>query len=214
MAMNSEINVRVRRRSARWPAVVSLVGVAVAGLTGCESKTGAAAVIDGARISDTRVNDYLTPDAQPIPGSQGQSTPARLFVLRVLVRNVVVPRLFDVTGGRPSAQELSRAKDQLLQGITEQQLTNQLSQVGLATSFSRPYLEGQVMLSFLQGRIASQAQLDAAVQKADLKVSISPRYGAWNPAALSVSDLSAKQLPSAVTFDGKLPGDVQAPPSQ
>jgi hypothetical protein len=206
--------VKLRAAKVRSLAVLPAVAVACLAMTACETKVGTAAVIGDSRISETQVNDYLTANAQPIQGSQGQSTPARLFVLRTLVRNAVVPRLLTVTGGSPSASDLAKARQQLLAGTTESDLSRQLTQVGLVPKFADPYLQGQEMLTFLQSRITTQAQLDAAVKQANLHVSVSPRYGAWNPAALSVSDLGAKQLPDAVTFDRALPGDAQATQSR
>ena len=39
-------------------------------------------------------------------------------------------------------------------------------------------------------------------------VSINPRFGCWDDRAVAFVDLGKKQLPSVLSFDGRLPGDV------
>jgi hypothetical protein len=214
--MKSETSVNVRSVRVRSLVVLPLLAVVGVGISGCDSKVGTAAVVNDQRISEKQLNDYLTPNAQAIPGSQGvAATPARLFVLKVLVRNDVFRKLLDVTGGQPTAAQMTAAKAQLFaSGGTEQDLTKQIVQTGLQAKFTQDYLADQTLLTFFQQRISSQPQLDAALKKANLNVSINPRYGGWDATSLSVSDLSKKQLPDAVTLSNALPGDVQQPAAQ
>ncbi|MCW2540847.1 MAG: hypothetical protein JWN95_2572 [Frankiales bacterium] len=200
------------RKSALF--VLPAVAAAVIGLTGCDSKTGTAAVVNGSKISESSLTDYLGPNVKPIPDSQGGSTPARLFVLQVLVRNAVLPRVLDATGGPATPAQLSTARDQLLEGGSLGQLQSQLTGLGLQAKFAEQYLDQQEMIGIVQTRVASQEQLDAALKKAALSVSISPRYGSWDGAALTVKDLGKQDLPDAVSLSTTLPGDATPAPTQ
>lgn len=199
---------KVRSIKARAVIALPVVAVAVLGLSACDTKVGAAAVVNGQRVSEQTLNKYLTPNAQPIPGSTGGSTPARQFVLTALVRIQVFQRLLDVTGGQPSNTDLAAAKATLLQGGSEQELTQSVAKTGLDASFAQAYLRQLELLAVLQTRFKSNSDVAAAEQKADLHVSISPRYGTWDATALSLVGLSKKQLAPLLTLDGPLPGDA------
>jgi hypothetical protein len=188
--------------------ILPAIALAGIGLTACDSKAGSAAVVNGSRISETSLNQYITPNAKPITGSDGSSTPARQFVLGALVRNEVFSRMLAVTpGGQPSKAELDKAKATVLSGTTEQSLTQNVTQSGLDATFTQQYLRELEQLTILQGRVTTQAQLTDTINKAKLDVSVSPRYGSWNTGSLAVQQLSKKQLPDVLTIDASLPGD-------
>jgi hypothetical protein len=194
-------------------ALLPVVAAAGIGLSACDSKVGTAAVVSGEKISERTLNDYVTPNAAPIQGSDGSSIPARQFVLAALVRSVVFQRLLSVTGPEPSAADLTAAKAKVLQGGTEAQLSHSITTSGLNASFTAEYLRQLEFLTILQTRVTNDAELAAAQKKAAVAVSISPRYGSWDATKLSVAPLSKKQLSPLVTIDGTLPGDVSPSPS-
>jgi hypothetical protein len=196
----------VRIRSLALLPVLALLCLAVAG---CDSKAGSAAVVEGRKISETQLNGYLTPSAKPIPANQGNAVPARLFVLRTLIRNVAFTKLLEAAGVEPTAQQLAAAKANALQGGSEKDLTDQLAQLGLATKFGPEYLHTLELLTLIQSRFNSQAEFDAALKKANVAVSVNRRYGSWNGTALTVSDLGSAQLPPNVRPDTTLPADVK-----
>jgi hypothetical protein len=188
--------------------LLPIAAVAAFGLSACDTKVGTAAVVNGSKISEVRLNDYLTPSAKPISASDGSSVPARQFVLSSLIRDKVFVRLLDVTGGQPKPADLTKAETTVLQGTTTQELNRNIVGTGLDASFTPSYLHQLELLSVLSGRITSDAQLNAAMAKAKLDVSVSPRYGTWNPTALTLAQLSKKQVAGIVTLDGALPGDA------
>lgn len=202
---------RVRTAKVRALLLLPALAAVSVGLSGCDSKAGAAAVVNGHTISETALNKYLTPNAKPIPASGGSgSTPARQFVLVALLRNKVFSRMLDVTGGQPSTSDLTKAQTTVLAGTTESALTQNVTQSGLSASFAQQYLQELSLLTILQGRLTTQAQITDALSKAHLNVSVNPRYGQWDSTALSVTALSKKQLPDFLTIDGALPGDSGA----
>ncbi|MDQ1732767.1 MAG: hypothetical protein QOK10_2926 [Pseudonocardiales bacterium] len=195
-------------------AVLPVVAAAGIGLSACDSKVGTAAVVNGDKISERSLNGYVTPNAAPIQGSDGSSTPARQFVLAALVRNAVFQRLLSVTGPVPSAADLTAAKAKVLQGGSEAQLSHSITTSGLDASFTGEYLRQLEYLTILQTRVTTDAQLTEAQKKAAVAVSISPRYGSWDPSKLTVAALNKKQLSPLVTIDGSsLPGDASPSPS-
>ncbi len=205
---------KVRSVKVRALLLLPVIAVAGIGLTACDSKAGTAAVVNGTKISESRLNDYLGANPTPIPQSTGASISARLVVLRALVNNVVAPRLLQATGGPASAADLLKIKAQIVAQTSEQQLTAELDKLGLKAAFVKEYLLEQEMFGVLQGRLASQADLANAAKKADIKVSVSPRYGTWDATNLGVLDLSKNHLPSFLTLTDPLPGDATATASK
>ena len=198
---------KVRSTNVRALVVLPFVAAATLGLSACDTKVGAAAVVNGNRVSEQTLSSYLTPKSQPIPSSNGASTPPRQFVLSTLVQIEAYKRVLDATGGQPSDSELAKTKATLLQGGSEDQLRQQVTQLGLAPSFADAFLHGQELLTMLRQRLTSAADAATAVQKADLHVSINPRYGTWDNQGLSLVGLSKKQFAPLLTLDGSLPGD-------
>jgi hypothetical protein len=201
-------------RKFRALVMLPIVALAAVGLSACDSKAGSAAVVNGNKVSDGDLNSYLSSNPQPIQLSSGSSVPARLFVLRALVNNLIAPRLLHATGGPASASDLAKIKAQLLAQTSEQQLTVEFGKLGLSSSFVQPYLAEQEVFRVLSSRLTSAAELATASKKAALSVSVSPRYGSWDAANLAVLDLSKKQLPGFLTIDGALPGDAAATTGQ
>ena len=66
----------------------------------------------------------------------------------------------------------------------------------------------------LRAKLTTDKQINDALAKIKDKVSINPRYGSWDLRSLSVLDLGKKQLPSVLSFDPTLPGDVKLPTQQ
>lgn len=198
---------KVRSTKVRALVVLPVVAAATLGLSACDTKVGAAAVVNGNRVSEQTLNKYLTPKSQPIPSSNGASTPPRQFVLSTLVQIEAYKRVLAAIGGQPSDSDLAKAKDVLLQGGSEDQLRQNVTSLGLAPSFTDAFLRSQELLSMLRQRLSSAAAAAAAVKKADLHVSINPRYGTWNDQSLSLVGLSKKQFAPLLTLDGPLPGD-------
>ena len=196
-------------------AVLPVLLLASLGLVGCDSKAGTAAVVDGHRISEKELSRYLPANARPIQSSDGStSTPAKKFVLQYLVRNQVFPLVLAAAGAPITEAQLQASKASVLGGTSEADLTQQLVQAGLDKRFEPVLLRNNEMLSLLRAKLTTQKQVDDALAKVKDVVSISPRYGSWDLRSLSVVDLGKKQLPSVLSFDKTLPGDVKLPTQQ
>ncbi len=212
------VNVRsaamTRRRVRRVAVLLPAVALAAVSLTACDTKVGTAAIVNGQKISEKTLNSYLTQNAQPIQGSSG-SVSARFFVLQTLITGRVVPALVAASGSKLSAADTATLESQVTQQFQQQGVAAQIAKVGLSPSFYSQYLAEQQQLALLKQGITDQAALTSAIKKADLKVSISPRYGSWDAATAAVTDLNHTQLPDAVTITSALPGDTaSATPSQ
>jgi len=194
----------VRRRSLLVAPVVLMLGI---GLAGCDSKAGIAAQANGHRIAETELAKYVGPNAAPIPLQNNATAPARTFVLNTLITDEVVPEFLRDNGGDATAAELAAARASLLQGGSEQDLTEELGKVGLNAAFEPIYLKAGLLRSIVGTRFKSQADFDAALKKFTPSVSVNRRYGSWDTQTLGLTDLSSKDLPSFVKIDGGLPGD-------
>jgi hypothetical protein len=212
---NSEIeNVKIRSPRARSLAVLPVLALSCLSLVACDSKAGTAAVVDGHRITEKELSRYVPGNAQPIPAGQGASTPAKNFVLQFLVRNEVFPMLLAAAGSPVTEAQLEATKAAALEGTTERELTQQIVASGLSDRFEPVVLRNRQLLAVLRSKLTTDKQINDALAKVKDKVSISPRYGSWDPTSLSVTNLGKKQLPSVLSFDQTLPGDVKQPTQQ
>ncbi len=195
-------------------AVLPVLALAALSLAGCDSKAGSAAVVNSKKISESDVNSYLTAKAQPIQASNGTSAAPKLFVLEYLVRNEVFALLLAGNGTPASDSQLDAQRTSALGGSTEADITGQITKLGLKSKFEPVVLRNRELLAIINKELTTDAKVTAALAKVKDKVSINPRYGSWNLQSVSLSDLGKKQLPSMLSYDGTLPGDVKAPTGQ
>ena len=199
-------------------AALAALAVAGLGLTGCDSKAGTVAVVNGNRISESELASYLTPNAKPISSTASDGTttsvPARTFVLQYLIRNELFPLLLARTGSPVSESQLAAGRASALGGGDEQTLLNQISAVGLKPKFEEVLLRDRELGDLVTKKLTTQQQVNDALTKIKNVVRVNPRFGSWDEASLSLTDLSKKQLPSVLSYDGTLPGDVPAPTGQ
>lgn len=204
-------------RPVKLLAALAALAIAGFGLTGCDSKAGTAAVVNGSRITETQLSDYLAPNAQPITVSNSDGStfgvPARVFVLQYLIRNQVFPLLLSSTGSPVTEDQLNADRAAAIGG-DEASLQKQIAAAGLKPRFEEVLLRDRELTDLVGKKLATQQQLTAALAKVKDVVSINPRFGSWDESSLRIVDLSKKQLPSVLSFDGSLPGDVKAPAGQ
>ncbi|MEP6853360.1 MAG: hypothetical protein ABJA87_11990, partial [bacterium] len=176
--------------------VVALAAlVSLSGLTACDSKVGAAAYIDGERISEQQLNTYVLPGAKPFQNQQGRTLYPKTYVLQQLIQGRVADRIIADHGGTMTAAEARAARAQVLGSNTEDQIIEQVAASGFSAKAEGVLVDTATRLVVLQKRfpaVADASQLLAAVQKADVRVSVSPRYGKWDPSTLSVTNGPAR----------------------
>jgi hypothetical protein len=196
----------------RWLAVLAACLLSALTLSGCDSKAGTAAIVDGHRITEKELSRYVPASTPPIPTGDGStSTPAKGFVLQYLVRNEVFPLLLAAAGGSVTEAQLQAGKAEALAGGTEAELTRQITKAGLSARFEPVLLRNRELLNVVRAKLATDKQVTDALAKIKDKVTINPRYGSWDLNTLSVLGLGKKQLPSMLSFDQTLPGDVKLP---
>lgn len=198
-------------------AVLPLLAIACLSLTGCDSKAGTAAVVNGTKISESDLASYLTPDAKPIASSDGTSSISpRTFVLQYLISNEIFGLLLAGVGSPVTEAQLAAEHGAALAGGTEADLLKQIADVGLQPKFESVVLRNRELLSVIRNnkKLSSDALVTPELAKVKDAVSVNPRFGSWDPTAIAMVELGKKQLPSMLTLDTTLPGDVKAPTGQ
>ncbi len=202
----------------RWLAAATLCALSALTLTGCNSKIGTAAVVNGSKISESDVSRYLDPAADD--ASQARST-----ALQYQIEQKVLLAALRNKNAVPADADLAKQHDQALSGLFNGQLSGDqatnalqtvLKQNGLKASFGEVIIRTvELEQSYLTAIHADQAQQAVAdIVKQKIPVSVNPRYGSWNTSTFSFTGLGNKQLPSVVTLGSTLPGDAQPTNSQ
>jgi len=190
------ITVRFRKIGA---CVVALL--AASGLAACRTKAGAAAVVDGHRISQSDVNKYIDAGrvpARPSPGAQQQPAP-RVIVLATLIESRLMSRLLGSLGSVPSDGDLHGLHDEAYSvqlgaqqtgADADAALNSALTKAGLKASFTDAFVQNLELKQAVIDKIKAQRQADinAAVAKLGVKVSVSGRYGTWSAEQGSLVD--------------------------
>jgi hypothetical protein len=191
--------IAVRIRQLAIVAVATAVGAL--GLTACTSKVGAAAIVNGDRISDNTVSRYVKaggadPTAVQQAAAQGNELAPRAIVINTLVQNAVFTRALSATaGGLPSDATLASYHDDAVTnlaqgtpGTFDSQIDAQLPTDGLEPSF-RPVFVRSLELEWalvLRSKATQPSQLAAYVNKNKISVQVSAKYGAWDPTSLTI----------------------------
>ncbi len=176
--------------------------LAVAGLAGCRTNVGVAARIDGHKVTESQVNDYITAKAKPVSqqsstGGSIQVSP-RSFVLEQLIDEQLGFKLLEkLPGGAPSSADVNAKLAQDLNGKSERSVAESLGLKGYTDSFYKVVLRVQE-LSGLVRTAASQQGVDIqkVIKSIHFPVWVSPRYGRWDAATLSFDGTTA--VPSFV----------------
>lgn len=209
---------RVRQLGAAALAVL-----AVAGLASCRSNVGAAAVVDGHRISESDVHKYVTTkgvDAalKAQADQAGQVLVPKSIALNAIVQSQVYQAVLTRTqGGLPSDADLRAARDVAAQTLSGGQITSgadlekavaaQLTKEGLNERLLPIVLRSIDLEYALITRVkaTSSADIAKAVAAQHIKVSVNPSFGRWSAPDVSVLPPSGSELPNFLT--------LQSPPA-
>jgi hypothetical protein len=200
--------VRVRQLTA---AVVAVL--AVAGLSACRSNVGAAAVVDGHRISESDVHKYLTAaGVDPSLAAQAKASNQNFVPKTIALNTIVQAQVYELVlrhtkGGVPADAELRAERDVAAQTLTggsitsgaalESAVASQLTKEGLTRNLL-PLVVRSIDLEYaLITRIqaTSAADIAKAVTAQHIKVSVNPAYGKWSAPDVSVLPPSNSTLP-------------------
>jgi hypothetical protein len=182
-------------------AVAAMVLVA-AGLAGCRTNVGVAATIDGQRVTETQVNDYLTPSAKPVViTSGGTALPPRSFVVNTLIEEKLFAKLLAATpAGLPSDGQLSSIQTTDLAGKSVHAIATQLHVVGYTSDFEQKYIGVEVLGSLLSKESSQGVDVNTLANKLKFPVSVNPRYGTWDRASFTVATGAQDGLPGFLTL--------------
>lgn len=204
---------RVRQLGAAGLAVL-----AVAGLSSCRSNVGAAAVVNGHRISESDVHTYVTaqgvdPALKAQADQAGQSLVPKSIALNALVQSQVYALVLTRTqGGLPSDADLRAARDLAAQTLSGGQITNGVDlSKAVAAQLTKESLNARLLPVVLRSidlefalinrvKAASSADIAKAVTAQHIKVSVNPAFGRWSAADVSVLPPSGSELPNFLTL--------------
>jgi hypothetical protein len=174
--------VKFRRTSA-----VVVAALAVSGLAGCKTNVGTAAVVDGHRITESDVNDFVLPTSQPVQqqassGAASFTIAPRSFVLNELIYDQLglkLLRLIPEYAHFTSAQLDARLAADLA-GETPKKAAEGLGLKGYPSRFYRIVLRVQELQKLIQSAVQAGADLTTAIRGLRFPVSVNPRYGSWD----------------------------------
>jgi len=193
-----------------------VVVLALAGLSACRTKAGAAAFVDGHRISEGDVTRYLQAGYTPAAAtSDGQAPqPPRALALNTLIESRLMTALLQRSlGGVPADGALASLHDEALSvqvGIqatgsqADEQLQTALTKAGMKPSFVSVLTHDIELKQVVIDKIQAQQQSDigAAVNKLGIPVSISARYGTWS---IADAGIVASTPPDFLKLDSATP---------
>jgi hypothetical protein len=170
----------------RVVAVAAALLVGVSGLTACRTNVGNAATINGQRVSESDVNDYVTGSAQPIKSSDGSASIApKPFVIDILIQKGLYRKLLVASpSGAPSTGQLSTLRRQYLAGSTAKAKVEGLGAVGYSAALDSAVVDVQVLGTLLNQEQQQGVDVSAIAAKTKYPVTVNPRYGTWNEKTL------------------------------
>ena len=176
--------------------------LAVTGLTACHTNVGAAAFVNGHRISESDIGKYLAPagvsdQAKAQAAQQGGTINPRSIVTNVLVTEAVFRAVLQSSNSVPTPAQLDASKDAALQtffgttqsgGQLDATVASDLTSAGVKPSLL-PHFFTSYELEYVLVKthsLTNVADLSKVVSDAHVKVSVNPAYGQWDAANVSV----------------------------
>lgn len=199
----------------RTIAVASAAILTLGGLTGCRSHVGTAATVNGQRISESRVNDFVTVAARPLQlkDSSGKTVAVqpRAYALETLIFAQLLPRLLARTShGVPSKGQLAQVTSQILAGKSETAFANGNGITGFTSSFAKVWVHTQALGTVLSTYAQQGLDVNSLVHRAGFTVSVSPRYGGWDAKNVTFDFSAAAGVPGFVSLQ-PTPASTTAP---
>jgi outer membrane murein-binding lipoprotein Lpp len=164
-----------------------LVGVLV--LAGCNSNVGVAGRVGTDKISESQLSGYVTPSAsvqRQATANGVQEFDPKPLMLSYLMEQSLLRQALAAKGGQPVGQELSGARDSVVEQYgSEQDLTNQITAAGLTPSAAQLVITVETLGAVLRSRLGGQAPVDF-INGMHVPIYVNPRFGSWDPRSLSV----------------------------
>ncbi len=191
-----------RSLGVRGVAACAALVIGVSGLTACRTNVGSAATIDGHRVSETQVGDYLTGSAAPIKGSSGsQSTDPKPFVLEILIDERLYPKLLRAAKvGSPGKGQLTTLRRQYLAGKSVKAAAEGLGVKGYSAGFNSLIIDIEVYATLLNQAQSAGTDVSSIALKLHFPVKVNPRYGTWDKSTLALKSGSTAGVPGYLTL--------------
>ena len=199
--------ISVRALGVRSVAVAAALVLGVSGLTACRTNVGNAATIDGHRVSESDVGDYLTSSAKPLKSSDGsQSVAPKPFVVDILIRQRLYRKILSASpSGAPTSGQLTTLRRQYLAGSSTKAAVERLGVKGYRLSFDSAIVNVQVLASLLNQEQQQGVDLASVLKKLRFPVSVNPRYGKWDAKNLRLVSDGAAGVPGFLRLQTSSP---------
>ncbi len=190
-------------RLRRILTVLTLVALAAATLTACQTKVGQAAEVAGATLSDSTLSGLVKPGATPYTDQSNTQVVPKLNALTTWVRNELIKAAIAAKGGSATADELTAARSVINDAGVPAQAAKANHGFGYAAGFFELLTQQYELLTVLIERLAHTTDAAkafnllqsgqatnafvSAIVSTRTKVDISPRYGTWDQKTLGVA---------------------------
>jgi hypothetical protein len=181
-------------------AAALALGLLALPLTACDpAESGSAAVVGESRITERYVNDTATESLAALGDAADQIDGAAMN--RRIVQTAVADRLVKALAEQEGVTVSQSEVDELLESTGgdegREQLELQLAETGVPPSQVDAFaefvaLQDAVLASFSSDESEAQALASDALSELarEIGVSVSPRYGEWDPDSLEIVDLT------------------------
>ena len=200
------------RLLGRAAVAVSASVVAATLLGGCRSSVGVAATVNGSKISESTVGDYVTEKgADPAFAAQAaqqgsQLPPPKSLVLQTLVLSKLYENTLAKHGIPATDGQLAAVHDAAIQQqfgasgsgrALDRTVTTDLGRLGIDPSFTPEVVRYSELFYYTIQRLQPQTATDLAnlIRKAGAHVTVNPRYGTWDAAAQNIKSSGRAGLP-------------------
>jgi hypothetical protein len=201
-------------RFRRILSLLTLVAVAAATLTACQTKLGQAASVNGVILSDSDLGTYLQPGAGPYTDSSQQRVVPKILILTTWIRTQLIDAAIAEHGGTATPAELNAANSAVQAANSIGQAEKAYAKYGYTNKFGDLLFDQTVRIVVLVERLAKNSDPAKALQllssgqannaigstivATHAPVEVSPRYGVWAPRSLSVNGSGKAGAPDFV----------------
>jgi hypothetical protein len=177
--------------------------LAAASLSGCRTNVGMAATVDGHRISETDVNQFITAKAKPVQeqdsGGASITIAPRPFVLETLIDVRLLAKLLAGTpNGKPTESQIATATAKGLNGSTPRKVAEGAGLHGYTAAFYEQWVRSRVLGTVLNNEVQQGLDVRKVIAKVPFPVSVNPRYGTWDKTNLHLASDATAGLPGFV----------------
>jgi hypothetical protein len=186
----------------------------LAGLSACDTKAGAAAFVGGDRISDGDVSRFLTAKSTPYRNNAQAEVRPKSLVLATLIQQRLLEHGLAAKGGAPTDAELDAFKTGVLQGLSDDQLTAEITGSNYTAAFEAAFVRAQEMFALLGQRVGATTggEVIAALDQMNVPVRVSARYGTWDGSQLALRNGVDPELSPVLTLEPTTPAAAAPQP--